>query len=195
MKKNQDKKNNISDEELSLISIISNLENKLEELDHNLSSLPKNISSESISPENNEELYTKIDNLEKQISTINEIISNNKVIDNGDKYFSTMPSRKRINVNNKGYAAADVLRLKRIESIEKKLNDLIRASGGNVVNTNQDESVKDVGRSEYVMSANDRYARSRGIFFGFLFSIVIVFLLIMVSTESYYFVDFFRSLI
>ena len=195
MKKNQDKKNNISDEELSLISIISNLENKLEELDHNLSSLPKNISSESISPENNKELYAKIDNLERQISTINEIISNNKVIDNGDKYLSTMPSRKRINVNNKGYAAADVLRLKRIESIEKKLNDLIRASGGNVVNTNQDESVKDVGRSEYVMSSNDHYARSRGIFFGFLFSIVIVFLLIMVSTESYYFVDFFRSLI
>ena len=195
MKKNQDKKNNISDEELSLISIISNLENKLEELDHNLSSLPKNISSESISPENNEELYTKIDNLEKQISTINEIISNNKVIDNGDKYLSTMPSRKRINVNNKGYAAADVLRLKRIESIEKKLNDLIKASGGNVANTKQDESFKDVGSSEYVMSSNDRYARSRGIFFGFLFSIVIVFLLIMVSTESYYFVDFFRSLI
>jgi len=124
-----------------------------------------------------------------------EIISNNKVIDNGDKYLSTMPSRKRINANNKGYAAADVLRLKRIESIEKKLNDLIKASGDNVINTKQDESFKDVGRSEYVMSSNDRYARSRGIFFGFLFSIVIVFLLIMVSTESYYFVDFFRSLI
>ena len=195
MKKNQDKKINISDEELSLISIISNLENKLEELDHNLSSLPKNISSESISPENNKELHTKIDNLERQISAINEIISNNKVIDNSDKYLSTMPSRKRINLINKGYAAADVLRLKRIESIEKKLNDLIKSSDGNAVNTELDENIKDISKSEYVMNSNDRYERSRGIFFGFLFSIVIVFLLIMVSTESYYFVDFFRSLI
>ena len=37
-----------------------------------------------------------------------------------------MPSRNRINLNKRGYAAADNLRLKRIESIEKKLNDFIK---------------------------------------------------------------------
>ena len=41
MSGNDNKKNNISDEELSLISIIANLENKLEELDHNISLLSK----------------------------------------------------------------------------------------------------------------------------------------------------------
>lgn len=192
MKKTKDKKNNISDEELSLISIISNLENKLEEFDHNLSLMPKNNSSSSNSLENNKEINIKIDKLERQILEINHIISNKKITNDDDKYLSTMPSRNRMNTNKKGYAAADRLRLKRIESIEKKLNDFIK-------NFSQETSLntpsKDIVKSEYVMNSNDRYARSRGIFFGFLFSITIIFLLIIVSTESYNFSEFFRSFI
>ncbi len=192
MKKTKDKKNNISDEELSLISIISNLENKLEEFDHNLSLMPKNNSSSSNSLENNKEINIKIDKLERQILEINHIISNKKITNDDDKYLSTMPSRNRMNTNKKGYAAADRLRLKRIESIEKKLNDFIK-------NFSQETSLntpsKDIVKSEYVMNSNDRYARSRGIFFGFLFSITIIFLLIIVSTESYNFSEFFRFFI
>ena len=195
MKKNQDKKNDISDEELSLISMISHLENKLEELDHNLSSLPENLSSGSHPSVNDKELNAKINGLEKKIFEINEIISNNKVIENSGKYLSTMPSRNRININNRGYAAAENLRLKRIDAIEKKLNDFIKNSSINMGNSNISQDNIDIDKSEYVMSSKDRYARSRGIFFGFLFSISIVFLLIMVSTESYSFFDFFRSLI
>ena len=192
MKKTKDKKDNISDDELSLISIISNLENKLEELDHNLSLMPKNNSSSSNSLENNKEINIKIDKLEKQILEINHIISNKKTTNDDDKYLSTMPSRNRMNINKKGYAAADSLRLKRIESIEKKLNDFIK-------NFSQETSLnkpnKDIVKSEYVMNSNDRYARSRGIFFGFLFSITIIFLLIIVSKESYNFSEFFRFFI
>tara|TARA_B100001057_G_scaffold209200_1_gene209883 strand:- start:945 stop:1523 length:579 start_codon:yes stop_codon:yes gene_type:complete len=192
VKKTKDKKDNISDDELSLISIISNLENKLEELDHNLSLMPKNNSSSSNSLENNKEINIKIDKLEKQILEINHIISNKKTTNDDDKYLSTMPSRNRMNINKKGYAAADSLRLKRIESIEKKLNDFIK-------NFSQETSLnkpnKDIVKSEYVMNSNDRYARSRGIFFGFLFSITIIFLLIIVSKESYNFSEFFRFFI
>ena len=195
MKKNQDKKNDISDEELSLISMISHLENKLEELDHNLSFLPENFSSESPPSINNKELNAKIDGLEKKILEINERISNEKVIDNSDKYLSTMPSRNRMNINNRGYAAAENLRLKRIDAIEKKLNDFIKNSSVIMGKSNTSQDNIDIDKSEYVMSSKDRYARSRGIFFGFLFSISIVFLLIMVSTKSYSFFDFFRSLI
>ena len=192
MKKIEDKKNNISDEELSLISIISNLENKLEELDHNLSLMTKNNSTSGTSLENNKEINAKIDKLEQKILEINHIISNKKITNNDDKYLSTMPSRNRMNINKKGYAAADSLRLKRIESIEKKLNDFIK-------NFSQETSLnkpnKDIVKSEYVMNSNDRYARSRGIFFGFLFSITIIFLLIIVSKESYNFSEFFRFFI
>ena len=100
-----------------------------------------------------------------------------------------------MNINNRGYAAAENLRLKRIDAIEKKLNDFIKNSSVIMGKSNTSQDNIDIDKSEYVMSSKDRYARSRGIFFGFLFSISIVFLLIMVSTESYSFFDFFRSLI
>ena len=195
MKKIEDKKNNISDEELSLISIISNLENKLEELDHNLSLMPKNNSTSGTSLEDNKEINAKIDKLEQKILEINHIISNKRITKNDDKYLSTMPSRNRMNINKKGYAVADSLRLKRIESIEKKLNDFIKNFGQETNINNSSEDSKNIVKSEYVMNSNDRYARSRGIFFGFLFSITIIFLLIIVSTESYNFSEFFRSFI
>ena len=49
--------------------------------------------------------------------------------------------------------------------------------------------------SESEVTLDDYYARSRGIFFGFLFSIVLIFLLIMVSTKSYFYFEFIRNLV
>ena len=126
MSGNDNKKNNISDEELSLISIIANLENKLEELDHNISLLSKDNAFEKINSDNNNVIFKKIHEIENNISRINNRISNKKENSDADTYVSTMPSRSRINLNKRGYAAADNLRLKRIESIEKKLNDFIK---------------------------------------------------------------------
>ena len=49
--------------------------------------------------------------------------------------------------------------------------------------------------SESEVTQDDYYARSRGVFFGFLFSIVLIFLLIIVSTQSYFYFEFIRNLV
>ena len=195
MSGNDNKKNNISDEELSLISIIANLENKLEELDHNISLLSKDNPFEKINSVSNNVILKKIHEIENNISRINNRISNKKENSDADTYVSTMPSRNRINLNKRGYAAADNLRLKRIESIEKKLNDFIKE-----YNAQTNKSAKYLDNSSYdgsesEVTLDDYYARSRGIFFGFLFSIVIIFLLIIVSTQSYFYFEFIRNLV
>ena len=195
MSGNDNKKNNISDEELSLISIIANLENKLEELDHNISLLSKDNAFEKINSDNNNVIFKKIHEIENNISRINNRISNKKENSDADTYVSTMPSRSRINLNKRGYAAADNLRLKRIESIEKKLNDFIKE-----YNAQTNKSAKYLDNSSYdgsesEITLDDYYARSRGIFFGFLFSIVLIFLLIIVSTQSYFYFEFIRNLV
>ena len=195
MSGNDNKKNNISDEELSLISIIANLENKLEELDHNISLLSKDNPFEKINSVSNNVILKKIHEIENNISRINNRISNKKENSDADTYVSTMPSRNRINLNKRGYAAADNLRLKRIESIEKKLNDFIKE-----YNTQTNKSAKYLDNSSYdgsesEVTLDDYYARSRGIFFGFLFSIVLIFLLIIVSTQSYFYFEFIRNLV
>ena len=195
MSGNDNKKNNISDEELSLISIIANLENKLEELDHNISLLSKDNPFEKINSVSNNVILKKIHEIENNISRINNRISNKKENSDADTYVSTMPSRNRINLNKRGYAAADNLRLKRIESIEKKLNDFIKE-----YNAQTNKSAKYLDNSSYdgsesEVTLDDYYARSRGIFFGFLFSIVLIFLLIIVSTQSYFYFEFIRNLV
>ena len=195
MSGNDNKKNNISDEELSLISIIANLENKLEELDHNISLLSKDNAFEKINSDSNNVIFKKIHEIENNISRINNRISNKKENIDADTYVSTMPSRSRINLNKRGYAAADNLRLKRIESIEKKLNDFIKE-----YNAQTNKSAKYLDNSSYdgsesEVTLDDYYARSRGIFFGFLFSIVLIFLLIIVSTQSYFYFEFIRDLV
>ena len=195
MSGNDNKKNNISDEELSLISIIANLENKLEELDHNISLLSKDNAFEKINSDSNNVIFKKIHEIENNISRINNRISNKKENIDADTYVSTMPSRSRINLNKRGYAAADNLRLKRIESIEKKLNDFIKE-----YNAQTNKSAKYLDNSSYdgsesEVTLDDYYARSRGIFFGFLFSIVLIFLLIIVSTQSYFYFEFIRNLV
>ena len=69
---NQNEK--ISDIELSLISVISALENKLEELDHNISLMSKNNSSsqQNILAENT--INEKIKTIENRISSLEKII-------------------------------------------------------------------------------------------------------------------------
>ena len=195
MSGNDNKKNNISDEELSLISIITNLENKLEELDHNISLLSKDNEFKKMNSDNDNIIFKKIHEIENNISRINDRISNKKENSDVDSYVSTMPSRSRINLNKRGYAAADNLRLKRIESIEKKLNDFIKE-----YNAQTNKSAKYLDNSSYngsesEVTLDDYYARSRGIFFGFLFSIVLIFLLIMVSTKSYFYFELIRNLV
>ncbi len=195
MSGNDNKKNNISDEELSLISIIANLENKLEELDHNISLLSKDNAFKKMNSDSDNVIFEKIHEIENNISRINDRISNKKENSDVDSYVSTMPSRSRINLNKRGYAAADNLRLKRIESIEKKLNDFIKEYNAGKNNSAKylNNSSYDVSESE--VSLDDYYTRSRGIFFGFLFSIVLIFLLIMVSTKSYFYFELIRNLV
>ena len=194
MSGNDNKKYNISDEELSLISIIANLENKLEELDHNISLLSKDNTFKKVNSNSDNEIFKKIHEIENSISRINNKISNKKENSNTDTYGSTLPSRSRINLNKRGYAAADNLRLKRIESIEKKLNDFIKEykSGTNKSAKYSEKSFYNGSESE--VSIDDYYVKSRGIFFGFLFSIVLIFLLIIVSTKSYFYFEFIRNL-
>ena len=195
MSGNDNKKNNISDEELSLISIIANLENKLEELDHNISLLSKDNAFEKMNSDSNNVIFKKIHEIENSISRINNRIFNKKESSDVDTYVSTMPSRSRINLNKRGYAAADNLRLKRIESIEKKLNDFIKEYNAQTNKSAKYLDNSSYDGSEYEVTLDDYYARSRGIFFGFLFSIVLIFLLIIVSTQSYFYFEFIRNLV
>ena len=60
-------KNNISDAELSLISAISGLDNKLEELDHNISLLSKENKSSSVNLSSDSELHKRVKELEEKI--------------------------------------------------------------------------------------------------------------------------------
>jgi hypothetical protein len=132
------KNENISDIELSLISAISGLDNKLEELDHN------------------------------------------------NQYLKTLPTKGRFSSKKKGYVLAESLRLKRIESIEKSLNTLLEKYGeAKISSENSDEvpmKINSQSNHSDVLSSDEFYLRSRGIFFGFLFSILLVLLLIVVST-------------
>ena len=194
MSGNDNKKNNISDEELSLISIIANLENKLEELDHNISLLSKDNAFKKVNSNSDNEIFKKIHEIENSISRINNKISNKKENSDADSYISTLPSRNRINFNKRGYAAADNLRLKRIESIEKKLNDFIKEYKFGTNKSAKHLEKSSYNGSESEVTLDDYYARSRGIFFGFLFSIVLIFLLIIVSTKSYFYFEFIRNL-
>ena len=62
------KNENISDIELSLISVISALENKLEELDHNISLLSKEKNkSSSVNLSSDSELYKRVKELEEKV--------------------------------------------------------------------------------------------------------------------------------
>ena len=175
-------KNNISDAELSLISAISGLDNKLEELDHNISLLSKENKGSSVNSSSDLELHKRVKELEEKIIKLD---SENRP-DFGKKYLNTLPARGRFSNAKKGYVAAENLRLKRIESIEKSLNQLHKKFDDYSFqskkleevafkNDREDNDLDDLMPDEF-------YLRSKGIFFGFIFSIALVFLLIIVSS-------------
>ena len=181
-------KNNISDAELSLISAISGLDNKLEELDHNISLLSKENKNATINLPNDSELYKRVKELEEKILKLDSENKNGF----GKKYLNTMPVKGRFSNSKKGYVAADNLRLKRIESIEESLDQLHKKFDEYSFQSKKLEEVtfksarKD--NDSDVAMPDEFYLRSKGIFFGFIFSIVLVFLLIVVSSGTNIFI-------
>ena len=191
--KKEDKTNNISDSELSLISVISGLDNKLEELDHNLALILK-AENLTLQPNINEkEINKKIQELEELILNMNKKFSEKNKTTSNAKYINTVSSKSRIGPTRNGYALADNLRLKRIDSIEQQLNELSKKFDEafkvtppkkiSHINTYQENTLE-----EYLETSDDFYVRSRRIFFVFIFSIAIIFLLIIVSTETNIFI-------
>ena len=185
---NKDEKSKtISDMELSLISVISGLDNKLEELDHNLAMMTKSDKEFSMPNINENEINRKILDLEEKLTILDQKISEKNLIPKNDKYISTIPSKSRIGPIRKGYALAENLRLKRIDTLEKQLINLSKQFDEKFPASKISEEVKVVSReddysTEVLITKDFIYERSRGIFFAFLFSITIIFLLIRVSS-------------
>ena len=189
----EDKSKKISDMELSLISAISGLDNKLEELDHNLALISKSGIQFSNSNISENDINIKIQNFEEKLISLDKKISEKILISKNDKYINTIPSKSKIGPVRKGYALAENLRLKRIDSLEQQLSDLVKqfnekfpASKNN--NEIKVSSMKENTISEIVITEDFVYERSKGMFFAFLFSIAIIFLLIIVSTGTNIFI-------
>ena len=185
--------NNISDEELSLISLISALDNKLEELDHNISLISKDNPKALQNNKINNQINEKIKAIENKISSLEDMIKDQATNVKMKNYKNTMPSKRGLNSSRKGYIAAENLRLKRIESIEKTLNDLVgkyenNLMGSEKISNNFIDNKTECNITNYEISSEEFYKRSRRIFFGFIFSISIIFLLIMVVTETNIFI-------
>ena len=179
--------------ELSLISAISALDNKLEELDHNLALISKS-GNEIAKPNINEnETNKKILALEAKLISLDKKISETSSSAKNDKYVNTIPSKSRIGPVRKGYALAENLRLKRIDTLEQQLSDLVKQFNEKFTSSKNNDEIKvsfkqENCTSEKLITEDFIYERSRGIFFGFLFSIAIVFLLIIVSTGTNIFI-------
>ena len=189
----EDKSKKISDMELSLISAISGLDNKLEELDHNLALISKSGIKFSNSNISENDINKKIQNFEEKLISLDKKISEKILITKNDKYINTIPSKSKIGPVRKGYALAENLRLKRIDSLEQQLSDLAKqfnekfpASKNN--NEIKVSSIEENTKSEIVITEDFVYERSKGMFFAFLFSIAIIFLLIIVSTVTNIFI-------
>jgi len=189
----EDKSKKISDMELSLISAISGLDNKLEELDHNLALISKSGIQFSNSNISENDINKKIQNFEEKLISLDKKISEKILISKNDKYINTIPSKSKIGPVRKGYALAENLRLKRIDSLEQQLSDLAKqfnekfpASKNN--NEIKVSTIEENTKSEIVITEDFVYERSKGMFFAFLFSIAIIFLLIIVSTGTNIFI-------
>ena len=189
----EDKSKKISDMELSLISAISGLDNKLEELDNNLALISKSGIKFSNSNISENDINKKIQNFEEKLISLDKKISEKILITKNDKYINTIPSKSKIGPVRKGYALAENLRLKRIDSLEQQLSDLAKqfnekfpASKNN--NEIKVSSMEENTKSKIVITEDFVYERSKGMFFAFLFSIAIVFLLIIVSTGTNIFI-------
>ena len=182
-------KNKISDSDLSLITAISSLENKLEELDHNITVLSKRNLNNPKNVNSDKEINQKIILLEEKMSNISDKINDKKNLPININYLNTTPAKGSYIKSKKGYAAADVLRLKRIDNLENSLNILVRIFeekfGSEIFQKNNfnKKLIEKVGE-DYTFSEKYIYARSKGIFFAFLLSLIIVFLLITVVTDT-----------
>jgi hypothetical protein len=197
--KKEKNKEKISDIELSLITVISRLENKLEELDHNITLLSKENLNNFKNDNGNKEINQKIIILEEKISEISDKLKNKINLPTNINYLNTTTPKRGYLKSKKGYAAADALRLKRIDNLENSLNILAKRfeekfsseiSNKNNLHEDSIESMKE----DYTISEKHIYNRSRGMFFGFLFLIIIIFLLIIVSTDTnlFYIFDIYK---
>jgi len=189
----EDKSKKISDMELSLISAISGLDNKLEELDHNLALISKSGIQFSNSNISENDINKKIQNFEEKLISLDKKISEKILISKNDKYINTIPSKSKIGPVRKGYALAENLRLKRIDSLEQQLSDLAKQFNEKFPASKNNNEIKvspmeENTKSEIVITEDFVYERSKGMFFAFLFSIAIVFLLIIVSTGTNIFI-------
>jgi hypothetical protein len=189
----EDKSKKISDMELSLISAISGLDNKLEELDHNLALISKSGTQFSNSNISENDINKKIQNFEEKLISLDKKISEKILITKNDKYINTIPSKSKIGPVRKGYALAENLRLKRIDSLEQQLSDLAKQFNEKFPASKNNNEIKvspmeENTKSEIVITEDFVYERSKGMFFAFLFSIAIVFLLIIVSTGTNIFI-------
>lgn len=189
----EDKSKKISDMELSLISAISGLDNKLEELDHNLALISKSGIQFSNSNISENDINKKIQNFEEKLISLDKKISEKILISKNDKYINTIPSKSKIGPVRKGYALAENLRLKRIDSLEQQLSDLAKQFNEKFPASKNNNEIKvspmeENTKSEIVITEDFVYERSKGMFFAFLFSIAIIFLLIIVSTGTNIFI-------
>jgi len=185
----KNKNKTISEVELSLITAIYGLDNKLEELDHNLSMLGDRSSNLKQSSINLNKINSQIQELEVKIERLSKQANNKKELAD-DSYLQTIPSQSRSTNKRRGYVVADNLRLKRIETIERTLAQLLKRSN-NESSLLSNEISNDTGSQkiiQYDVSPEEFYIRSRRIFFGFIFSISMVFLLIIVSTGTNIFI-------
>ena len=175
----------ISEVELSLITAISGLDNKLEELDHNLSMLSdrgSNLKQPSIDLN---KINSKIKELEDKIERISQQNNSEKTLKD-ESYLKTITSQSSSTNKRKGYVVAGNLRLKRIEIIERTLAGLLKKSQNDTNPVSNDTNQQKI--IQYKVSPEEFYIRSRRIFFGFIFSIGMVFLLIIVSTGTNIFI-------
>ena len=189
----EDKSKKISDMELSLISAISGLDNKLEELDHNLALISKSGTQFSNSNISENDINKKIQNFEEKLISLDKKISEKILISKNDKYINTIPSKSKIGPVRKGYALAENLRLKRIDSLEQQLSDLAKQFNEKFPASKNNNEIKvspmeENTKSEIVITEDFVYERSKGMFFAFLFFIAIIFLLIIVSTGTNIFI-------
>ena len=94
-------KNNISDAELSLISAISGLDNKLEELDHNISFLSKQTRNSTDNTANDKELNDRISTLERKIIELGDQVSRQSSTEISNQYLNTFPTKGRFSGQKK----------------------------------------------------------------------------------------------
>ncbi|MDB2461176.1 hypothetical protein N9W73_00005, partial [Gammaproteobacteria bacterium] len=169
----EEKSKKISDMELSLITVISGLDNKLEELDHNLAMMTKSGKDYSGSNLNENDINKKILNLEEKLKILDRKISEKNLISKNDKYINTIPSKSRVGPMRKGYALAENLRLKRIDTLEQQLINLSKQFDKNFPVSKINEGKKVISKendysTEILITKDFIYERSRGIFFAFL---------------------------